>query len=88
VVRLVFGEKITRCALIGTLIAMAGVALLILGYARTSEASSQHVNGREDMKSAQIFKKKINSGSLTLGAIATFQLWSGLVESAIWSGMD
>jgi len=40
------------------------------------------------VKSAQILKQKINSGQLTLGAIATFHLWHGAVELARRCGLD
>jgi 4-hydroxy-2-oxoheptanedioate aldolase len=40
------------------------------------------------MKAAQILKQKINSGTPTLGVLATFHLWPGLIEIAIRAGLD
>jgi 4-hydroxy-2-oxoheptanedioate aldolase len=40
------------------------------------------------MKAAQILKQKINSGAPTLGVLATFHLWPGLIEIAIRAGAD
>jgi 2-keto-3-deoxy-L-rhamnonate aldolase RhmA len=40
------------------------------------------------MKPAQILKEKVSSGSLTLGVLATFHIWPGLVELVIRAGLD
>ncbi len=40
------------------------------------------------MKAAINLKKKINSGNVTTGILATFHLWHGLVESSIKAGLD
>jgi len=40
------------------------------------------------MKSAQILKQKVSNGSLTLGVIATFHVWPGLIELLIRAGLD
>jgi 2-keto-3-deoxy-L-rhamnonate aldolase RhmA len=40
------------------------------------------------MKSAKILKQRINDKTLTLGVIATFHLWPGLVELAMRAGLD
>jgi len=40
------------------------------------------------MKTAQILREKINSGQLTVGVIATFHVWPGIVETAMKAGLD
>lgn len=40
------------------------------------------------MKTAKILREKINSGQLTVGMIATFHVWPGIVETAIKAGLD
>lgn len=40
------------------------------------------------MKAAQILKRKIQSDSLTLGVMATFHFWPGLVEHVMRAGLD
>ncbi len=40
------------------------------------------------MKPGQILKKKINSSELTVGVLATFHCWPGLVEILIHAGYD
>jgi 2-keto-3-deoxy-L-rhamnonate aldolase RhmA len=40
------------------------------------------------MKAAKILRKKINDNRVTLGIIATFHFWPGLVESVMRAGMD
>lgn len=44
--------------------------------------------GVDGMKSGAFLKEKINSNLPTLGAIATFHFWPGLVEIAINAGLD
>lgn len=40
------------------------------------------------MKSAQILREKINSGTITTGVLATFHFWPGMVELAQQAGLD
>jgi len=40
------------------------------------------------MKSAQILREKINSDRLTLGMLATFHVWPGIIETAMKAGLD
>lgn len=40
------------------------------------------------MKSARILREKIDSERITVGALATFHFWPGLVDSAIRAGLD
>jgi len=40
------------------------------------------------MKSAKILREKINSDQLTLGMIATFHVWPGIIETAMKAGLD
>ncbi|MBI4028258.1 MAG: hypothetical protein HY360_24950 [Verrucomicrobia bacterium] len=40
------------------------------------------------MKAAKILRQKIDSNRLTLGALATFHFWPGLVEIAMKAGLD
>ncbi|MHB0939061.1 MAG: HpcH/HpaI aldolase family protein [Armatimonadota bacterium] len=40
------------------------------------------------MKTAQILREKINADRLTLGMIATFHVWPGIIETAMKAGLD
>jgi 4-hydroxy-2-oxoheptanedioate aldolase len=40
------------------------------------------------MKAAKILRKKIDDNTLTLGLLATFHLWPGIVELAMRAGLD